>query len=147
MRIFKKINSFSLHEKETLKAEFHSLIEAEIANAKLTKNTLAAALSVSRQSIDNCFSMSRDSFNKEVFAEILRKLDKKTSIRKLRQITELYKKVYLDFGNYKLQMMFDQLDNFETGYIKQKPTFAIAKIKFYADVLFGQTEALKKAGF
>ena len=44
-------------------------------------------------------------------------------------------------------MMFEQLENFEAGYCKQKPSFAIEKLKFYSDIIYESKEELKKAGF
>ena len=147
MKIFKAVKAISYEERMNLKIEFHELLDKEIATNKIKRSHLSGKLSVSIHVINNCFSVARDSFDEDVFMLILRELDGKSPIRTINKIVRLYKSVYLDFSRFKLQMMFEQLDNFEAGYCKQKPSFAIGKLKMYTDILYNSKAELEKAGF
>ena len=147
MKIFEKIKYFSYEEKEALQLEFHNLLDEEMRIHKVNKKGLAAILSMSHDAVYNSFKISTKHFDKKIFAEILKKLQKKTSFRNLRKLRDLYPKVYCDEDNYTLQVMFDQIDNYEAGYLKQKPSFALGKIKFYVDSIIPVISDLEKAGF
>jgi len=147
VKIFKEIKSLSIQEKETHKIEFHNLLEDQLKIHKIKKSSFSNLSNLSLNIVSHSFKLSINSFNKELFAKILKKLEKKTSIRNIRKLIDLYKKVYFNEDVYNLQMMFDQIDNYEVGYIKQKPSFAIAKLKFYTDILYTRKDDLEKAGF
>lgn len=147
MKIFKEVKSLSIQEKENCKIEFHNLLDQQLKIFKIKKSSFLNPLNLSSDIISNSFKLSRNSFNKELFGKILIKLDKKTSFRNMQKLIDLFKKVYFNEDVYNLQMMFDQIDNYEAGYIKQKPSFAIAKLKFYTDILYTRKDDLEKAGF
>ena len=86
MKIFKKVKYFSYEEKEALQLEFHNLLDQEMKIHKVNKKGLAAILNMSHDSVYNSFKISTNYFDKKIFAEILKKLQKKTSFRNLRKL-------------------------------------------------------------
>lgn len=147
MKIFKEVKSLSIQEKENYKIEFHNLLDDQLKIHKIKKSSFSSSLNLSSSIISNSFRLSNNSFNKDLFGKILKKLERKTSFRNIQKLIDLFKKVYFNEDVYNLQMMFDQIDNYEAGYLKQKPSFALGKIKFYVDSIMPVISDLEKAGF
>ena len=147
MKIFKEVKNLTIQEKETYKIEFHNLLDEQLKIHKIKKSSFSSFLNLSSSIISNSFRLSNNSFNKELFGKILKKLERKTSFRNIQKLIDLFKKVYFNEDVYNLQMMFDQIDNYEAGYLKQKPSFALGKIKFYVDSIIPVISDLEKAGF
>jgi len=147
VKIFKEVKNLTIQEKETYKIEFHNLLDEQLKIHKIKKSSFSSFLNLSSSIISNSFRLSNNSFNKELFGKILKKLERKTSFRNIQKLIDLFKKVYFNEDVYNLQMMFDQIDNYEAGYLKQKPSFALGKIKFYVDSIIPVISDLEKAGF